>query len=139
MELILSLARKNLAETVDPAERAQKSLAFEQLMANAQMDMATDAPATIVIREHFVSVYWYDHIRAENLSEELLEYAALQHAPFLLNALKKALSCDTGERMAAVFEAETGLSLFLDEAACGKRGMKALHRWGNAVVFRAST
>lgn len=81
MELILSLARKNLAETVDPAERAQKSLAFEQLMANAQMDMATDAPATIVIREHFVSVYWYDHIRAENLSDELLEYAALCGVP----------------------------------------------------------
>lgn len=38
--------------------------------------MDTGGPAVLVVREHFVSIYWHDHIRSDNLEKELLDYAA---------------------------------------------------------------
>lgn len=189
MEIIKAIARKNIAEIADPTEKAEKNAFIEQIMRNAQRDMMAGDPAVIVVREHFVSIYWYDHIRSENLSQEMLEYAAVCgvpamgvsvyddanftlcavcnagmpdahgcrgeylfdydditpveaeavcdtiNAPFLLEALKKTLSCGDGERMAAVFEEETGILIFMDETECKKSGMKELYKWGNAAVF----
>lgn len=40
-------------------------------------------PAAIVVRKDFVSIYWYDHIRVENLSTEASKYAALCDVPAL--------------------------------------------------------
>lgn len=191
MEFIRSIVQKSIAKVADPAERTEKMLALEQIIANAQGNMAADEPAVIAVGEHFVSIYWYDHIREDNLPAEMLEYATVcgvpamgvsvyddtnftlcavcnagtpnvrrcsgaymfDHddispveaetvcdtigAPFLLDALKKTLSCRDGERMAAVFEAETGIPIFLDETACAKSGMKALYKWKSAVVVKA--
>lgn len=48
-----------------------------------QEDMDGDDPAVIVVGEHFVSVYWYDHIRVENLRKEMMKYAHLCGVPAL--------------------------------------------------------
>ena len=83
MEIIKAFAHKNISAITDDQERAEKEAVLAQIMGQAQRDMEGGAPAVIVLRERFVSIYWYDHIRAENLGEELAHYAAVCSVPAL--------------------------------------------------------
>jgi len=83
MEIIKAFAKKNISEISDPNEKAEKEAVLAQVMNDAHRDMGQGDPAVIVVRDHFVSVYWYDHIRIENLREEMMEYAYLCGVPAL--------------------------------------------------------
>ena len=189
MEIIKAFANKNISEITDPNEKAEKESTLTQMMKEAQKDMGEGDPAIIVVREHFVSIYWYDHIRIENLREEMKEYAYLCgvqalgvglfddtnfsiyavcntgkpdargcrgeylfdyeditpveaedicdiiDAPFYLEGMKKVLAADDGETMAAIFEEETGLPIYMDDKSCEEYSMKKLYEWEHATVF----
>lgn len=82
----------------DPKEKAEKEAALAQLMQKAQSRFPARDSAAIVVREHFVSIYWYDHIRIENLQGYLLKYAALCN----VSALGVSLFDDTNFSIYAV-------------------------------------
>lgn len=81
LELIKAFANKNISDITDPTEKAEKEAILSQAMDKALKDMASGEPATIVVRKHFISIYWYDHIRIENLQEELKKYAYTSGVP----------------------------------------------------------
>ncbi|MCD7992846.1 MAG: hypothetical protein LUK37_14150 [Clostridia bacterium] len=81
LELIKAFAKKNISDITDPIEKAEKEAILSQVMDKALKDMASGEPATIVVRQHFISIYWYDHIRSENLQEELKKYAHMSGVP----------------------------------------------------------
>ena len=83
MEIVKAFAVKNINDITDPQEKAEKEAVLADIMKQAEIDMGAGDPAVIVIREHFVSIYWYDHIRSENLREEMLGYAATHKLPAL--------------------------------------------------------
>lgn len=83
MEIIKAFANKNISAIADDRERAEQEAFFAQILGEAQRNMENGEPAVIVVRPHFVSIYWYDHIRAENLGEELAHYAAICKVPAL--------------------------------------------------------
>lgn len=103
MKIIMAFANKNIASIKDPQERAEKEAVLAETMRQAETDIYERDPAVIVVREHFVSVYWYDHIRAENLRSETLEYAAAHGVP----ALGVACYDDTNFQIYAVRDAGT--------------------------------
>lgn len=189
LELIKAFAYKNINGIANPAEKAEKEAALASIVGQVYRDMGDGGRATIVVRQHFVSLYWFDHIRSENLRCETAEYAAccgvpalgvaqyddgnfqiyavrdpgkptaalcggeyffdyeditpvnaedicaVIDAPFLLEGLSKALACEDGELMSAVFEMETGLTLFAGEEECAANGIKKWYEWERAVVF----
>ena len=81
LELIKAVVNKNISDITDPTEKAEKEATFSQVMDKALKGMASGEPATIVVRQHFISIYWYDHIRSENLLEELKKYAHMSGVP----------------------------------------------------------
>lgn len=83
MEIIRAFANTNISAIVDPQEKAEKELLLADIMKQAEIDMGAKEPATIVVREHFVSIYWYDNIRSENLQQETLNYSADHKLPAL--------------------------------------------------------
>lgn len=96
--IIEAFARKNINSIADDRERAEKEADMARIMEQARIDMSGGDPAVIVLREHFVSVYWYDHIRPENLGEELAHYAVLCGVP----ALGAAVYDDSNFQICAV-------------------------------------
>ncbi len=111
MELIKAIASKNVAKISDPAEKAEKKAILSQIMGQAKKDMEAGDPAVIAVREHFVSIYWYDHIRIDNLYQEMMDYAALCGVP----AMGVGIYDDTNFYLYAVRNAKT-------PKACGCRG-----------------
>lgn len=80
MELIRAFAASNIEAISDADERAEKEAILTKVMGQALVD---GEPAVIVVRKHFVSIYWYDHIRPENLKKEAMEYSSLCGVPAL--------------------------------------------------------
>ena len=78
-----SIARKNISLIADPKERSEKEGLLSQIIHETQQKMMQGEPAVVVVRSDFVSIYWYDHIRVENLGAEALKYAALCEVPAL--------------------------------------------------------
>lgn len=191
MKILRSFAEKNIREISDPKEKERKKAELESIMENACKEMNDGENAVIVVHPRFVSIYWYDRIRPENMQDKLTEYSFISGmpavgaaiyddanfliyavcnagtpqvyicrgeyifdyddispinadeicdticAPFLLEGLKKALSCDDGDAMAQMFETETGLHIYADKVFCETSGMKKLYEWTNATVFLA--
>lgn len=191
LEFIRAFAGKKAGKTTPPDDGAGKEAAMANFVKYANTIMTDDVPATIVVREYFISIYWYDHIRSDNLQNKMSEYSIISgapaigtavyddtnfqiyavrdagtpnertycgeymfdyqdvrpvnaedvcntvNAPFLLDGLRKTLSCNDGETMADTFEYETGLPIYMDDALCEEYGMKRLHEWENATVFLA--
>ena len=81
LEIIKAFAEQNVGAITDPAEKAEKELQLAEFMEQSRRKMGAGEPAVIVVRRHFVSIYWYDHIRIENLEEKMLEYAYLCGVP----------------------------------------------------------
>lgn len=191
MKILRSFAEKNIREISDPKEKERKKAELESIMENACKEMNDGENAVIVVHPRFVSIYWYDRIRPENMQDKLTEYSFISGmpavgaaiyddtnfliyavrdagtpqahacrseymfdyndikpinadeicgticAPFLLEGLKKVLSCDDGDDMAKAFETETGLTIYADKAFCEANGMKKLYKCANATVFLA--
>ena len=78
-----SIARKNISLIADPKERSEKEGLLSQIIHETQQKMMQGEPAVVVVRSDFVSIYWYDHIRVENLGAEASKYAALCEVPAL--------------------------------------------------------
>lgn len=189
VEFIKAIVDKNASEIIDPDERARKEADIADFVQYANTMLTGGVPATIVVREYFISIYWYDHIRSENLRNKMLEYSFISGVPaigvavyddtnfqiyavcdagtpnvrahcgeymfdyqdvrpvnaedvcntvnasFLLDGLRKTLSCNDGETMVDTFESETGLPIYMDDKSCEEYGMKKLHEWENATVF----
>lgn len=102
IELIKAFANKNINEITDPAEKAKKEATLSEIIERTLNDMGAGDPAVIVVRKHFVSIYWYDHIRNENLQERMLEYAQLCGVP----AMGVGIYDDTNFLIYAVFNAK---------------------------------
>lgn len=81
MALLRSMAEKNIRETSsDEGERAEKTALLDAAMANAFRE-AGEERAVAVLRPGAVSLYWYDHIRTENMEQEAKEYAKALGVP----------------------------------------------------------
>lgn len=75
MALLRAMAEKNIRETSsDDEELAAKTAQLDGAMAKAFRE-AGEERAVIVLRHGAVSLYWYDHIRTENLEDETKKYA----------------------------------------------------------------
>ena len=92
--MVLDMARKFMknecAEIADEKERAAKEAKFEDglallsdIMQKTRKNSGKREKAAIIVGEKFVSVYWYDVIRSDNLKEEVLEYAQKYQLPVL--------------------------------------------------------
>ena len=81
MEMIAAVAKKNINSIADSGEKSQKEAMLSRLMLQTQQEMREGEPAVVVVREHFVSIYWYDHIRVENLCPQTSKYSALCGVP----------------------------------------------------------
>lgn len=77
--------------------------------------------------------YWFDCNDITPVTAK--DICGIADAPFFLDALQKALPQEDGERMAATFERETGLPIFMYNEECRDSGMKELYRWGGAAVY----
>ncbi len=83
MQMLESIARKNISLIADPKEKSEKEDLLSQMIHKTQKKMMEGETAVIVVRNDFVSIYWYDHIRVENLGAEASKYAALCNVPVL--------------------------------------------------------
>ena len=83
LELIKTFAMRNISAITDPGEKAEKEALLSQVLDRGLKERESGDPAVIVVRRHFVSIYWYDHIRNENLRKEMLEYAHMCGVPAL--------------------------------------------------------
>lgn len=77
--------------------------------------------------------YYFDEdditpVKAETICEVI-------GAPHLLEALQKVLSSQEGDKMAEVFEEETGLQIYMDEDMCREEGMKELFSSETLTIF----
>ncbi len=83
MALLRSMAEKEIRETSsDEKERAEKTALLDAAMANAFREAEEDR-AVVVLRPGAASLYWYDHIRTENMAQEAKEYAKAMGVPTL--------------------------------------------------------
>lgn len=83
MALLRAMAEKNIRETIsDEGERAEKTDQLDAVMANAFRE-AGEERALLVLRPGGLSLYWYDHIRTENLEQETKQYAKSLGVPAL--------------------------------------------------------
>lgn len=82
-EMIKAFAMKNISAITDCAERAEKEAEVSRVLDLGLKELESGDPAVVVVRRHFVSIYWYDHIRNENLREKMLEYAQMCGVPAL--------------------------------------------------------
>jgi len=103
MLLIKAVAGKNIAQIKDTAKKAEGKRILDQVLNQAKKDMLAGNTAVIVVWKHFVSIYWYDHIRVENLSQEMSEYALLCGVP----AMGVGLYDDTDFSLYAIGDAGT--------------------------------
>ncbi len=83
MQMLEAIARKNINLVADPKEKSEKEDVLSKMIQKTQKKMMEGEPAVIVVRANFVSIYWYDHIRVENLGSEASKYAALCDVPAL--------------------------------------------------------
>ena len=83
LALLRAMAERNIRETASgEGERAEKTALLDAAMANAFRE-AGEERAVLVLRPGAVSLYWYDHIRTENLEEEAKDYARSLGVPAL--------------------------------------------------------
>ncbi len=83
MALLRAMAEGNIRKTAsDEGERAAKQAQLDAFMANAFREVGEER-AVLVLRPGAVSLYWYDHIRTENLGQEAKKYAKSLGVPAL--------------------------------------------------------
>ncbi len=83
MALLRSMAEKEIRETSsDEKERAEKTALLDAAMEKAFREAEEDR-AVMVLRPGAVSLYWYGHIRTENMEREAKEYAKALGVPVL--------------------------------------------------------
>lgn len=86
MEAALGLLQQVLAQQL-PQLDAEKQRAGNAVLAEFQEGLADresrEDPAIVVVRPHFVSLYWYDHIRSENLEEVAWNFSRRCRVPVL--------------------------------------------------------
>ena len=104
--LIKAMSSRNIEEIEDPEERASKGALLDGILRNAEADMGGGDPAVIVVREQFISIYWYDRIRVDNLNEMLMELAGKCDTP----ALGVSVFDDTNFTIMAVRDAGRDLA-----------------------------
>lgn len=81
MALLRSMAEKNIREaSPDEGERTKKTALLDAAMAKAFRE-AGEERAVVVLRPGAASLYWYDHIRTENMEQEAREYAEALGVP----------------------------------------------------------
>lgn len=81
MALLRSMAEKEIRETSsDEKARAEKTALLDAAMEKAFREAGEDR-AVAVLRPGAVSLYWYDHIRTENMEQEAKEYAKALGVP----------------------------------------------------------
>lgn len=79
---VMELCLRHEAGRIRSEEERKEELAWFEEMLKASEDADTEK-ATVIVRGDFISVYWYDVIRYENLRGELEKYAALCGVPAL--------------------------------------------------------
>lgn len=86
MEEALGLLQQVLERQL-PQLDAEKQSAGNAVLAEFQAGLADwesrEDPAIVVVRPHFVSLYWYDHIRSENLEEVAWNFSRRCRVPVL--------------------------------------------------------
>lgn len=86
MEAALGLLQQVLAQQL-PQLDAEQQRAGNAVLAEFQAGLADrenrEDPAIVVVRPHFVSLYWYDHIRSENLEEVAWNFSRRCRVPVL--------------------------------------------------------
>lgn len=86
MEAALGLLQQVLAQQL-PQLDAEQQRAGNAVLAEFQEGLADrenrEDPAIVVVRPHFVSLYWYDHIRSENLEEVAWNFSRRCRVPVL--------------------------------------------------------
>ena len=83
MKLIEAEAQGNINKITDEKEKNEKQTQLDIILNKARNDMDDSEKALIVMRERFVSLYWYDHIRNDNLDQMLFKYAGKTKTPAL--------------------------------------------------------
>ena len=81
MKILRSFAEKNIREISDPKEKERKKAELESIMENACKEMNDGGNAVTVVHPRFVSIYWYDRIRPENMQDKLTEYSFISGMP----------------------------------------------------------
>lgn len=82
--LLGSLLQKNMDTLADPAQREASRAQLRQLAGNMPLQsMASGEKALLVQQGNFVSLFWGDRIRSDNLDEQTRRYAALSGLPVL--------------------------------------------------------
>lgn len=87
LQLLNAFAQKNIETISDENEKVEKKADLVNFLENARANMGEGDNAVIVIRKNFISLYWYDHIRVDNLDELLYQYAHKSNTPVLGVAL----------------------------------------------------
>lgn len=83
LALLRSMAEKDIRETIsDEGERAAKRALVDAAMFKALRE-AGEERAVLVLRPAALSLYWFDHIRTENMAQEAKEYAESFGVPIL--------------------------------------------------------
>lgn len=86
--LLGSLLQQNMDSLADPAQRAAQQAQLRQLAGNMPLcSLANSEKALLVQQNGFVSLFWGDQIRSDNLNEQVRRYAALTGLPVLGTAL----------------------------------------------------
>lgn len=99
MELIRAMGQMEIDKMPEGAAKAERQQALADFMADSTKITSADSPrAIIVLSRYFVSLYWEDKIRVENLGHVLGEYAAKLDLP----AMGVALYDDTNFVILAV-------------------------------------
>lgn len=83
LKILKSIAEKNIREISDLKEKERKKAELESIMENACKEMNDGENAVIVVLPNFISIYWYDHIRFENMQDKLTEYSFISGVPAL--------------------------------------------------------
>lgn len=68
---------------LDEEKQQMGRAALDNLQADLEDWETREDPAIVVVRPHFVSVYWYDHIRSENLEEQAWNFSRRCRTPVL--------------------------------------------------------
>lgn len=71
-----AFANQNLETIEDERERELKKQDIAKFLeyCKGELTESQEEPAVIVVREHFVSLYHYDRLRADNIEKELLDF-----------------------------------------------------------------
>lgn len=80
--LLGQVFEQQLPQLDERKQRAGKAL-LDNLRTGLDDWEQREDPAIVVVRPHFVSLYWYDHIRSENLEEQAWNFGRRCRVPVL--------------------------------------------------------